>query len=432
MIYWVVPKVYADKSYNKQKGGAHWNFTGGFCCSMPLYLAGFRRSRGASLAPKSLGNLCGFVPPVFSATPTRGGVKYFLGKQEVIKKMNYEIDFIGVSEETGDADAICFRYYDDKHGRYRVFVYDGGTQNYGEALKEHLNKYYFSDVRNPVIDAIICSHPDQDHASGLSVILENFTVKRLYMNRPWLYVDEIFDRVADGRITTQSLEERLRKAYPYVDTLEKLADERRVSIKTVFQGTAITDNLYIFSPNKDFFLEKLVASQKTPLTENSSGLEAMFSRITKGIQAAFESWTQELLREDVETSAENEMSVVLLGDMEQELFLLTGDAGIEGLKETINHADSLNWDIKKVSFYQIPHHGGRHNVSPSVLNRMIGKKLPEGTRLPKSAYVSVAKNSDHPKKMVVNAFIRRGVKVFKTNGCTLHHFMGTPPRNWSL
>jgi beta-lactamase superfamily II metal-dependent hydrolase len=344
--------------------------------------------------------------------------------------MNYEIDFIGLPEETGDADAICFRYYDDAYGHYRVFVYDGGTQKYGECLKEHLNQYYFSGVQNPVIDAVICSHPHQDHASGLSVILENFTVKCLYMNRPWLYIDEIFEYVDDGRITKQSLEQRLREAYPYVDILEKLADENGVPIEAAFQGSKITDNLYIFSPSKTFFLEKLVASQKTPLEKDDEGFSAIFSHIGKIIQAAIETWTHELLREDVETSAENEMSVVLLGYMQQESFLLTGDVGIEGLKETIDYADSQNWDIKNVSFYQIPHHGGRHNVSPSVLNKIIGKKLPEGTAPTKSAFVSVAKNSDHPKKMVVNAFIRRGVKVFKTNGCTIHHFKGMPSRNW--
>jgi hypothetical protein len=344
--------------------------------------------------------------------------------------MSYEIDFIGIPEETGDADAICFRYYDNELKRYRVFVYDGGTQKYGEALKEHLNTHYFPNDWNPVIDAVICSHPDQDHASGLSVILENFTVKCLYMNRPWLYIDKIVKHVDDGRITERSLEQRLREAYPYVDALEKLANEKNIPIKTAFQGSKISDILYIFSPSKDFFLQKLVASQKTPLTEDSNGFSAMFSYVKKSIQATFESWTQELLREDVETSAENEMSIVLLGAMEQEGFLLTGDVGIGGLTETINYSNSLNFDIKEVSFYQIPHHGGRHNISPSVLNRLIGKRVTEGALPTKTAFVSVAKNSDHPKKMVVNAFIRRGVKVCKTDGCTVYHHIGTPSRNW--
>jgi beta-lactamase superfamily II metal-dependent hydrolase len=344
--------------------------------------------------------------------------------------MNYEIDFIGIQEETGDADAICFRYYDDSCGRYRVFVYDGGTQKYGEALKEHLYNYYFQGIQSPVIDAVICSHPDQDHASGLSIILENFAVRQLYMNRPWLYIDEIFDNVDDDRITKKSLEQRLHEAYPYVDTLEKLANEMNIPIKDAFQGILITNNLCILSPSKEFFLEKLIASQKTPLTEDSSGLAKVFSYIKKSIQVVFETWTQELLCEDVETSAENEMSVVLLGDMKQEMFLLTGDVGIEGLKETIDYTDSRNFDIKNVSFYQIPHHGGRHNVSPSVLNRLIGQKLLMGPEPTKAAFVSVAKNSDYPQKMVVNAFIRRGIKVFKTDGNPLSHPKGTPARNW--
>lgn len=41
-----------------------------------------------------------------------------------------------------------------------------------------------------------------------------------------------------------------------------------------------------------------------------------------------ESWQDEKLREDVETTSENEMSVVVLGKMDEENFLLTGDAGI--------------------------------------------------------------------------------------------------------
>ena len=71
------------------------------------------------------------------------------------------------------------------------------------------------------------------------------------------------------------------------------------------------------------------------------------------------------------------------------------------------------------TFIQIPHHGGRHNVSPSVLNRLIGNKTREGYFSGKIAYVSVAEKSDHPLKMVVNGFIRRGVKVYKTSGATL-------------
>lgn len=76
--------------------------------------------------------------------------------------MKYEMDFIGIQEKTKDADAICFRYYDEALGRYVVCVYDGGLEAYGTPLKNHLNEYYFNDLNDeeqPRIDYVICSHP---------------------------------------------------------------------------------------------------------------------------------------------------------------------------------------------------------------------------------------------------------------------------------
>lgn len=114
--------------------------------------------------------------------------------------MAYEIDFIGINEESKDADAIAFRWKDEK-GNYKIGIYDGGIQTYGEELQKHLNQYYFDkNKENKIIDFVICSHSDLDHASGLKNILNNFKVKALYMNRPWLYVDDVFDKISDGRI----------------------------------------------------------------------------------------------------------------------------------------------------------------------------------------------------------------------------------------
>ena len=106
--------------------------------------------------------------------------------------MKYEIDFLGINEKSQDADAISFRYYDDILHRFVVVVYDGGLKTYGTALKDHLNAFYFKGESEPLIDYVICSHPDQDHASGLTEILNNFNVGTLVMNRPWLYIDELF------------------------------------------------------------------------------------------------------------------------------------------------------------------------------------------------------------------------------------------------
>lgn len=46
------------------------------------------------------------------------------------------------------------------------------------------------------------------------------------MNRPWLYVDDIWDKVKDGRITKDSLIRRLRDEYPYINDLEEIAQDK--------------------------------------------------------------------------------------------------------------------------------------------------------------------------------------------------------------
>ena len=344
--------------------------------------------------------------------------------------MKYEIDFMGINQKTQNADAISFRYYDDSLRRFVVGVYDGGLKDYGAALKDHLNKYYFNGMTNPTIDYVICSHPDQDHASGLTEIIDNFNVGTLIMNRPWLYIDELYPKVSDGRITKPSLERRLRESYSYIDELESLAIEKGIDIQEGFQGTKIGNNLTVLSPSKEFYIQLLVESSKTPLQEKA---DSLFTLVVKAVKNALESWTSELIREDVETSAENESSIILFGDMEDEKFLLTGDGGIRALEAAADYAENNICSLKEVGVHQIPHHGGRHNVSPSILNRIVGGIVPKGTAATKTAIVSVAVGSDHPKKMVTNAYIPRGAKVYEARDKVLQHHCGDMPQRdgWS-
>lgn len=342
--------------------------------------------------------------------------------------MAYELDFVGVNTETKDADAIGIRWKNNEKN-YVAGVYDGGLQIYGEKLKEHIEECYFNDMEEKIIDFVICSHSDQDHTSGIKEILENHEVKALYMNRPWIYVDEILDKVNDRRITKESLKKKLKEKYSYIADLENIAIKKNIPVYEAFQGMKISDKLTVLAPAKDFYLELLVESHKTPLEESLTFKRMINEAFQKILNALIESWNEENLREDVTTSAENEMSVVILGQMEEENFLLTGDAGLRALKNAIEYAEEISISIKDtVNFYQIPHHGGRHNVSPSLLNSMIGEIITEGKTNGKTAFVSAGKNSNHPLQMVVNAFVRRGVKVYKTNGNIIHHSRNMPER----
>ena len=55
--------------------------------------------------------------------------------------MKYEIDFIGVNEESSkDAAATCFRFYSPELKRYVIVVYDGGFSVHEKELVELIKK----------------------------------------------------------------------------------------------------------------------------------------------------------------------------------------------------------------------------------------------------------------------------------------------------
>lgn len=337
--------------------------------------------------------------------------------------MNYEIDFVGVPN-AGSADAICFRWQ-RKNGSIGIGVYDGGTLKYAESLCNLLDTYYFQEDSKKVIDYVICSHSDQDHCAGLKLILEKYTVKNLYLNIPWKYVDTLIKYKKYSQTTKDSLSKQLKKAYPYVNELEEIAQSRNIPIYSCFQGTCIDDTFFILSPTKGYYLENLVDSKKTTLLKSQ---ESVQYSAQMGEQE--ESWKIEKLPNDSETSPENETSIILLGCLEDESFLLTGDAGIEALQTALSYANENKYSIKSnVTLYQLPHHGGGKNISPKILNQLIGPILDEGENNGKIGFVSAGTNDYHPYKIALNAFIRRGVAVYVTKGSSIHHRHGFPSRS---
>lgn len=344
--------------------------------------------------------------------------------------MNFEVDFVGINEDIKDASACCFRFFSAQENRYIVGIYDGGFKTHGEALVNLLKTYYFQGYQNPCIDFVICSHSDNDHASGLVEIFDNFSVSNLIMNRPWNHAEELFQYIDDGRKTVDSLREELRQKYSMIATIEEKAIQQKTKIHNGFQGLSIYGNLTILSPSKEMYLNLLIESDRTPLAPKSESFPSFRKILETAKTIIYDIWGRDSLREGECTTAENETSIVVHGDMEEDnAFLFTGDAGIRALTASANFADSKGINLLGVTIHQIPHHGGRHNVSPSVLNRVVGPIVDKGFKPNKTAFVSVGRDSDHPRKMVTNAYIRRGAQIYEARRSSIRHGQGTPDRN---
>ena len=353
--------------------------------------------------------------------------------------MDYEIEFHPVGDASRAGDAISIRY--GVNGAYEIMVVDGGTDDAGSELVEHIKSFYGSDT---VISHVVNTHPDTDHACGLREILRNFQVKNLWLHGVWHHADEMLPYFADKRWTGEGLATAIRDRYPVVKELIELAEEQGTNIYEPFQGVAIGP-FAVLSPSRWTYLRLVPQFRKTPdhdpeaLTadnmllgrvEKSGLLGQIVQKATAAIRAwVDENWDIELLRERSITAAENETSTVLYGRFGDKSVLLTGDAGVNALTWACNQADARGFDLSTLAMVQVPHHGSRSNVTPSILDRLLGPKLPRGSAKRRSAFVSVPKDDEnHPRKMVMNAFHRRGAPVYKTQGVYIRHYSGMPAR----
>jgi len=343
----------------------------------------------------------------------------------------FEIDFLDVeSGKSGDAIPLRYRL----NGVTEIHVVDGGFQDTGDKVIDHIRKYY----DNPdFINRVVASHPDGDHAGGLRTVLEKFEVRELWMLRPWLYADEIIDRFS--RFTSvENLKKRLRDIYPNKASLEEIAKKRGIPIYEPYQGTRVGE-FFVMAPTKNRYLDLIVESERTPEATKEqperelTALGTFADKAAKKEVALVKSaWGVEVFSED-ETSAENGMSVIQYANLFGHSILLTADASREGLVEGADYAPSIGLTLPGIDYFQIPHHGSRRNVSTKVLDRWLGPCLPSKpakgeTRF--TAIISAArKDEDHPRKSVVRAVIHRGAKVVSTERSCLSIYHNAPVRD---
>lgn len=352
--------------------------------------------------------------------------------------MDFEVEFHPVGDASRAGDAISVRY--GFNGSYEVMVIDGGTEDSGAALVTHISNFYGPDT---TITHMISTHPDSDHASGLREVMRNFHVDNLWVHGLWSHASEMLPYFEDKRWTVAGLEKQILGQYPIIQELLAMAAMQGTIVHEPFEGQMIGP-FVVLSPTKWAYQRLVPQFRKTPAPDEqalrreqmwlgerpvpsrAAGLLANLVEAARGW--ADEHWNIELLREGAITAAENETSTVLYANFGSQSVLLTADAGVNALSWACNCSDRTGIDLTAVSLIQVPHHGSRSNVTPSILDRLLGAKLPEGAPIRRHAVVSAPKDDEkHPRKMVINAFTRRGSPVCATQGFYYRHHSQTMP-----
>lgn len=348
--------------------------------------------------------------------------------------MKCEIEFLAVGDASCAGDAIVVRY-GDEHS-YELMLVDGGHAVTGRTLVDHLQRYFGKDV---VLEHIVLTHSDADHASGLRTVLEEIPVRNVWLHIPWLLADPAFFQ---GNWSEEGLRKAIKSEYDIVSEIVDLANDQGSTLHYPFEGNKIGP-FVVCSPSLWAYQRLLPQFDKTPDPNQTAiqasqmwlGKESLAKRLIEKARTTIagwtsESWENERLRDGGQTSASNETSVVLFGQFEDGNVLLTGDAGVNALTWSADQLEAWGLPLQAFKFVQIPHHGSRRNVGPWILNRVIGPILSEGSSPTFSAYVSApADDSKHPRRIVTNAFWRRGGRVIATQGQNKIHYGGFSHRD---
>ena len=343
--------------------------------------------------------------------------------------MAIEVDFIGTPDVKDDYDAIAFRILDN--GRVANCVFDGGTSVVGEVLVEHLRTYYGRIAGMlPKIDYAFCSHGDRDHSAGLVTLLKSVKVDNIIINFPWDVIDELYERRKNRCLTKEGLLKRLKENYPELAEIDDIIKAKKINRISGFVEDFCVAGFALLSPKRKFYVDKVAESDKSPDMIVEAADEAFHGPGEEGWAPAEK--YKDYLRDEVATTPENETSLVLYAEGGGNQILLTGDAGVESLECAVQVAGDLGVDFGRLQIVQVPHHGGRHNVTSNILDEILGPVQFVQEKDYKWAFVSVGNGSDHPKRCVTNAFRNRGWNVYVSSKGSLHGVKGSgfPKRNW--
>jgi hypothetical protein len=347
---------------------------------------------------------------------------------EVIVMAEYfELDFLPV-ETKKSGDAITIRY-SVNGAPPAVHVIDGGYIDTGDQIIDHIQKFYGTTT----IDNVVLTHGDRDHANGLRAVLEQCTVGRLWINRPWIYAEELLPRFETYNYV-DSLRQRLRSIYDATAMLEDIAIKKGIPISAPLQGQTI-GAFTVLAPSRSRYLNLIVASEKTPQAVEKIEVSSLFDTLLKGLSEATKFikslWGDEYFPSSP-TSRDNEMSVVQTALINNKRILLTGDAGREALQEAIDFAPAAELILPGIHTFQVPHHGGRHNVSTEILDKLLGPRLPQNpsTYTWNALCSSARADEDHPRKSVKRAILHRGGHFAMTEGKHIGVVDGIARQNW--
>lgn len=333
-----------------------------------------------------------------------------------MKTDKYQIQFFSVGNESKGGDAILIEVFDDKDNPH-IAIIDGGYSQDGQRIIDYLVTKYGKEGK-VVVDVVINTHPDLDHISGLKTILESDQVKveNLVFNRPWRDAGLKKEWFTDGRITKDSLINRIKDSFSLADDLEAIATKKGIEIYSGIAGTTVwNQTLQVLGPSDDWYKKNLLLSDKTP-----DSFLSKYNKPYQHITLPEEDYNPADDRviewiDEEQTSEINQTSIIIALVLGNFKMLFTGDAGKAAINAALDFWEEAENKASDFCVVQLPHHGSRKNIDPNIINRLNAKEYiiscpPDGIQ------------EGHPSRRLINKILEMSpnADIYKTAG---HNFV---------
>lgn len=329
-------------------------------------------------------------------------------------------------------DAIAIRLWDtDNPNDKLVILIDGGYKDDWKKIQDLV----FNNFKAERINLVISTHLDGDHIAGLIGVVQNIPVDKLWMHLPWEHFADLLDS-RQQEFVSMNATDWLKKSLGNSSDLALAAEAAGVDIQEPFTGKQFVTKmatLTVLGPTLPYYEsllpQVLDKSAFKVATQNSSPYYSLAEELRKviaSVKGLAESHFIETLSDEGDTAPSNNSSTVVLLEVAGETAgsLFTGDAGKQALANAYTEYISRGHIPGELSFVQVPHHGSRRNVGPTVLNGFLGGRTASKDDRRGTAFVSTVEKCEshgHPKRVTTNAFKRRGYPVFKSGNIGVKH-----------
>ena len=269
--------------------------------------------------------------------------------------MGYEVDIIGVGQESKSGDAITLRWGNLYGGRdeQKVVVIDGGFRDSGKDVVDHITNYYGTTS----IDAVVSTHPDQDHVNGLHVVVDELSVRELWIHKPWGHNQGLAEKFTDGRVTDVSLGRRLQASLKTACELVAKAEQKSIRIIEPFAGVSLynQNEFCVLGPTAQYYENLIPEFDGMPQAKEtiSSLMSKLTGTVVRTMRRFSSIWGIDEVTDEDTTSAKNNSSAITLLTFGGRRLLFTGDAGITALTHAADQLDVIVQD-GELRLIQIP------------------------------------------------------------------------------